>query len=67
MAPLSFEMQPMNAPVAVAGNFSDQSMTAKPLQTVADELDRDAMGSDTSERWIIVQTAIWQSLQEVKS
>jgi hypothetical protein len=36
------------------------------LQTIADELNRDAMASDTSERWIIVQTAIWQSLQETE-
>jgi hypothetical protein len=35
------------------------------LQTIADDLNRDALASDTSERWIIVQTAIWQSLQEV--
>jgi predicted transcriptional regulator len=38
------------------------------LQTIADELNRDALASDTSsERWIIVQTAIRQSLQEVEA
>jgi hypothetical protein len=36
------------------------------LQTTADELNRDAIASGTSERWIIVQTTIWQSLQEVE-
>jgi hypothetical protein len=34
------------------------------LQTIADELNQDALASDTSERWIIIQTAVWGSLQE---
>jgi hypothetical protein len=44
-----------------------QNPDREELQTIAAELNCDALASDTSERWIIVQTAILQSLLEVEA
>jgi len=35
------------------------------LQNIADELNRDAIDSEASERWIVVQNEIWESLQNL--
>jgi hypothetical protein len=53
--------------VLVLGTDYETSDNREALQNIADDLNRDAIASESEQRWIVVQEVIWQSLQEVKS
>lgn len=37
------------------------------LQRIVGDLNRDAIDADVPQRWIIIETAIWEGLQKVNS
>jgi hypothetical protein len=49
--------------VQVVNTDYELSEDRNELQNLADELNRDAIDNQVSERWIVVQNQIWESLQ----
>jgi hypothetical protein len=53
--------------VAIFDTDYSTSDNREELQAIVGDLNADAIDADVPHRWTVIEAAIWQSLQEVKS